>query len=336
MSSNYGKNLKITLFGEAKGLAVGVVIDGLQPGVRIDFGAIDLELKRRRGGNPLTSPSDETDIPVVFSGIRDEVTCGTPVCAALRTSEGAAAETGLPSGGQELYNGYNGFVSGDHLSARAAAGIVFAGALCKQILHARGIRIGSHVLSIGKVRDDSFDKTDINPGTLQCLITERIPLLNPYVRKAIEETVMDAARRRTTLGGVIEAAVTGVPAGLGEPFFDNAESVLSHLLFAIPSVKGVDFGSGFALAEMEGHELGSSAAASEANLAGGFDGGISTGLPVICRAAFRPAQSAPDDADGDLRYDPCSVLRACPVVEAMLAIGVLDLLYSRQARTLSE
>ncbi|MBR4748756.1 MAG: chorismate synthase [Abditibacteriota bacterium] len=330
MSSNYGKNLKITLFGEAKGRAVGVVIDGLQPGVRIDFNAIDLELKRRKGGNPLTSPADETDVPMVLSGLEDGVTCGTPFCAALRTREDCAPD---PEGGipreHDIYKGFNGLVSGGHLSARAAAGIVFAGALCKQILKTRGIGIGAHVLSVGKVRGESFDKTDINPGMLQCLTTERIPLLDPYVREAMEEAVADAARRRTSLGGVIEAAVIGLPAGLGEPFFDNTESVLSHLLFAIPSVKGVDFGGGFGLAEMDAHEIGGAAS----NLSGGVEGGISNGMPLICRAAFAPSLPDPGDPDADLSYDPCAVLRACPVVEAMLAIGVLDILYSKQAKT---
>ncbi|MBQ9359137.1 MAG: chorismate synthase [Abditibacteriota bacterium] len=358
MSSTFGHNLKISFFGEAGSGAAGVVIDGLLPGTEIDMDAVYLELRRRKGGNPLTAPRDEGDTVRIVSGIRNNTTCGTPVCALTESPDDAFSreETCLPRPGHADYTGfikYKGFNNcrgGGLLSPRATAGLVFAGAVCKQVLRARGVLVGSHILSVGQVSDEPFDRLEINQGVLQCLLSERIPLLDPYVRERMEEAVAAAAGDKTTLGGVIEGAVAGIPAGVGEPFFDSVESVLSHLLFSLPVVKGVDFGEGFGLSGMQGHEANDQMYADggkvkfRTNMAGGVIGGISNGMPVICRAAFKPAATVARnqttvnlntfetaDLHSDNGYDPCPVLRACPLVESMLAIGVLDLLSGRQS-----
>ncbi len=328
MSSVIGNNLKISLFGDPDGFCVGVVIDGLETGIDIDMNAVSLELVRRRGLNPLTIPEEEKDVPAVLSGIKNNKTCRTPLCAVIeggeRRSGGIAGIFG--EGPRDLGDG--------DLRIGAVAGIVFAGAVCKQALKTKGIFVGSHILSAGAVKDEAFDRQNISPDILQCLASEKLPLLDPYVRTEIEKEVREAEKQGDSLGGIVEGAIIGVPAGLGRPVFDGVESVLGRLLFSLPSVKGVDFGAGFALAEMKGScaDDGRSRENGEpaSNWWGGTDKGVSNGMNIICRAAFKPSSCKNGKQDTrETFYDPCVALKACPVVEAMLSVGILDMLYCK-------
>jgi chorismate synthase len=243
------------------------------------------------------------------------------------------------------FNGFSDQRGGGHFSGRLTAPLVFAGALAKQILKKDGIFAAAHILSIGKVFDEPFDAVNLNEDMLR-LPDPYFPLINQNMKEPMLEAVKKARASGTSLGGIAECAVTGIPAGAGEPFFDSVESCVSHLLFSIPGVKGVEFGSGFKIASMFGHEandplyMENGHVKAKTNHSGGINGGLTNGMPVIVRAAFRPVSSVAvcqQSVDLDSmqnaelqirgRHDACFVPRAVPAVEAACALAVLDLLW---------
>lgn len=359
MSAIWGNNIKISIFGESHGNAIGINIDGLPSGFEIDMEKIKIEMKRRAPGkNNLSTTRDEEDIPEILSGYFEGKTTGTPLCAIIRNKDTKSKDYSKikdiprPShadySGSVKYLGFNDYRGGGHFSGRITAPLVFAGAICKQILEKKGIVIGVHILSIKDKKDDKFNYTDISKDTLLSLRNKDLPLLNERIDGEIRECILQAKSEGDSVGGVIECATIGIEAGIGAPFFDSVESTLSHLLFSIPAVKGVEFGSGFEITTLFGSEANDEyyykdgGIYTKSNNNGGILGGITNGMPIVFKVAIKPTPSILKEQDTinlktgenvkfkvEGRHDPCIVQRAIPVVEAVTAIGILELLMER-------
>ena len=356
MSSTWGNNIKISIFGESHSDAIGVSIDGLEPGFELNLDDIAFQMARRApGNNEMSTSRHEKDIPEIISGFFNGKTTGTPLCAIIKNTNTRSQDyektKNLPRPGHAdytgfvKYNGFNDYRGGGHFSGRLTAPIVFAGAICRQILEKNGIKIGAHIFQIADVRDKQFDFTDIAEKTLNELRCKALPFLDETKEDAAKQRILSAKNNLDSVGGVIECAVTGLYSGIGNPMFDSVESVLSHLLFSIPAVKGVEFGSGFSFATMLGSEANDSfyydneSVKTKTNNNGGINGGITNGMPVVFRTVIKPTPSIAkkqetidisNERDAEIeicgRHDPCIVQRAIPVVEAVAAIAVYDLL----------
>ena len=355
MADFWGNHIKIALFGESHGPAIGVTIDGIPAGLGLDMDEILFEMSRRAPGKSrVATARKESDMPEILSGVKNNVTTGTAITAVIRNSNQHSSDYGdapdvLRPGhadytGNVRYFGFQDHRGGGHFSGRLTAPIVFAGAVCKQYLRQQNIDIGAHVESIRNVKDERFDPMLQWIPDRDRLRRETIPTLDPAKAAAMEHAVMEARAQGDSVGGVIECAVTGLPAGLGAPFFDSVESVLSHLMFSVPAVKGIEFGLGFENTCLTGSECNDEMTyAGDAvhivtNRSGGVNGGITNGNPVIFRVAVRPTpsiakaqhtvslQSKTNVLTGTGgRHDPCIVPRAVPVIEAMAAIGIAEL-----------
>lgn len=359
MSGMWGNNLKISIFGESHGIGIGVTIDGLPAGIELDLEKIDKEMKRRAPGrNNLSTPRKESDLPEILSGFFEGKTTGVPLTAVIRNSDTRSKDYGklkdlMRPGhadytGNIRYGGFNDYRGGGHFSGRITAPLVFAGAICKQVLDLKGIEIGTHINSIKNVRDKSFDYVNITKEELHKLSLKELPLIDESKEESIRKVILDARKEGDSVGGTIECAVLGIEPGIGNPFFDSVESTLSHLLFSVPAVKGVEFGLGFGITEIYGSESNDSfyydgdKVKTHSNNNGGILGGITNGMPIIFKVAIKPTSSISKEQntinlnekkDETLvvqgRHDPCIVQRAIPVIEAVAAIGVLDLLKGR-------
>jgi len=355
MSSIWNRNLKLSIFGESHGDGIGIVIDGFEAGIKLDFELIMHEMARRKPGNILSTPRSEDDFPNIISGILDGITTGAPICAIIENKNIRSSDYNKfiprPSHADYTafvkYNGFNDIRGGGHFSARITAGLTFAGTLAKQKLAQMGILIAGHILSVGHEKDRCFCDCDFNKDVFYSLNQSELPVLNLYKENIFTQIIKNARDERTSIGGVIELAAIGVPAGIGEPFFDSMESILSHLFFSIPAVKSVEFGAGFSLSKMFGHEANDSPfidkngnISFKTNHNGGINGGISNGMPIISKIGFKPTpsiarmqdtvnletfQNIQTEITG--RHDPAVIVRAVPVAEAAMAIGILDLYY---------
>ena len=242
------------------------------------------------------------------------------------------------------YNGFNDYRGGGHFSGRITAPLVFAGAICKQILESKGIVIAAHVNSIGNIKDKSFLETDINDELLNSFKGKEIPLINTNLEASMREEIMNARSDKDSIGGTIECAILGVKPGVGNPFFDSVESTLAHLMFSVPAVKGIEFGRGFDISKMRGSEandeyyLDGEIIKTRTNNNGGILGGITNGMPIVFNVAIKPTASIFKEQKTvnietmeettlniEGRHDPCIVQRALPVIEAVAAIGILEL-----------
>jgi chorismate synthase len=360
MSGVWGNNLKISIFGESHGNAIGITLSGIPTGIEIDFDKIDEEMKRRAPGkSKLSTARAEKDIPEILSGIFEGKTTGAPLCGIIRNGDTRSKDYGklkdlMRPGhsdytGNVRYDGFNDYRGGGHFSGRITAPLVFAGAICKQILEGMGITIGAHVKSIKDVKDESFDYASISKEDLLNLRNAELPLLDNSKEEAMRNVIVNAKTEGDSVGGVIECALVGIEAGIGDPFFDSVESTLAHLLFSVPAVKGVEFGLGFGITELFGSEANDSFyyegndVKTKTNNNGGILGGITSGMPVILKVAIKPTPSISKEQDTinisskkndklvvEGRHDPCIVQRAIPVVEAVIAIGILDLMKGRK------
>lgn len=360
MSGVWGKNIKLSIFGESHGAALGITIDGLPSGVELDLEYIKKEMKRRAPGNSaLSTPRKEGDVFEILSGFFNGRTTGTPLCAIIRNSNQHSKDyTQLkynvrPSHadytGYVKYKGFNDYRGGGHFSGRITAPLVFAGAVAKQLLKEKGITIGSHIKSIGSIEDDAFDNIEISAASLEELFSEDFPVLNKEVLPEMTGEILEAKKALDSVGGVIETAVINIPAGIGSPFFDSLESELAHIIFSIPAVKGLEFGSGFDITKLKGSEANDEfysdggSIKTRTNNNGGILGGITSGMPVVFKTAFKPTPSIArrqrtvdietlENVDLEIhgRHDPCIVPRAVPVVEAAAALAVLDLIYDEK------
>ena len=359
MSSCFGRFLKLSLFGQSHGEAVGVTIDGFPAGMTIDGDAVSAMMARRApGGKAWATARQEADRPEILSGVLNGRTTGQPLTAIIRSSGQHSEDYGegpdlLRPGhadytGHVRYDGFEDWRGGGHFSGRLTAPLVFAGALCLQYLASKGVRIGAHILSVGPAEDVSFlQRPEADPAALRRM---PLPVLTPGLDTEIERVIAAAKADGDSVGGVVECMADGLPAGLGAPFFDSVESVLSALMFSIPAVKGVSFGEGFGFAALRGSEANDAfrirdgQITTATNHSGGIQGGITNGRPVVFRCAFRPTPSIAKEQDTVSlrtmteaklairgRHDPCIVPRAVPVVEALCAAGLLDLWKERAA-----
>lgn len=356
MSSIIGNKIKVSIFGESHGDAIGVVIDGLPAGHKINFDFVHEEMRRRAPGQDSLSTSRvEKDIPKVLSGIFRERTTGAPLSAIIENNNTKSRDYSelkvklRPSHcdypAMIKYEGYNDYRGGGHFSGRLTALLVFAGAICKEILKEYDVYIGAHIKSIGKIKDDGFDKVNIRKELLQELREDRFPTLNKIISEEMKEEILVVKALGDSIGGVIEGAVINLPVGLGNPMFHSVESVLSHMLFSIPAVKGVEFGEGFNISTLRGSDandqyyIEGEDIKTYSNNNGGILGGITSGMPVTFSVAFKPTPSialpqktvnmetkADDILEIKGRHDPCIVQRAVPVVECVTAIAILDMM----------
>lgn len=355
MSSIYSGRIEISVFGESHGTAIGAVLDGIPAGEKIDFEQVNLQMQRRAPGMSDTATERrESDRPKVISGVLNGYTTGAPICGII---ENEAAEPKSYESLKNLvrpghsdytahvkYRGFNDARGGGHLSGRLTAALTFCGAICRQILERRGVLIGAHIYSIFDVFDDRFG-VETPAGLLRRLSQEIFPVINAEAKGKMVQKILQAKREGDSVGGIIECAVDNVPPGLGDPIFDGIESKLSALVFAIPAVKGIEFGAGFAAANMLGSQnndafvLQGGKISTKTNNHGGILSGISSGMPIVFRCAVKPTSSIAKQQDtvniqinqpakisASGRHDPCIVPRAVPVVEAVSAIAILDFL----------
>jgi chorismate synthase len=357
MSSIWGRHFTIDIFGESHGPKIGAVINGLEPGTVLDFPQIRAFLDRRRAGSEAWSTKrHETDDFELVSGYANGLSTGTPMCvlfhnSAQRSSDyderinrpGHADYTGFIR-----YNGFNDPRGGGHFSGRLTAPLVFAGAVAAQVLAKKGIYAATHIRRIADIEDAAFDPTHITKEQAQSLAEMRFALIDETKREAMEAAIKQAASEGDSVGGIVECAVCGLPAGLGSPMFDTVESRLSSLLFAVPAVKGVSFGSGFGFAQMRGSEANDAYAVedgqvvTETNHNGGVLGGITSGMPLVFQTVIKPTASiSKPQQTVNLktmeqetvvvkgRHDACIVPRAASVIEAAAYICMLDVMMER-------
>ena len=359
MSSYFGKNIHISIFGQSHAECIGVTIDGLPAGEAVDEGAQRAFMLRRAPGRAAESTARcEADEPHIICGLYNGFTCGAPLTAVIKNSDTRSKDYDrlhdLPRPGHAdltaeiKYRGFQDGRGGGHFSGRLTAPLCIAGGICAQILARRGIEIGAHILSIAGINDAPFNALGEAKETLDHVKAEPFPVLDETAGERMREAILAAKAEGDSVGGVVECIVTGIPAGVGSPMFGGLESMLSAALFAIPAVKGVEFGSGFSAALMRGSKhndkiaLDGGKIVTRTNNAGGILGGISDGMPVIFRAAFKPTPSIQklqrtislsamkeEELQITGRHDPCVVPRAVPVVEAAAAIVILDALLER-------
>jgi chorismate synthase len=354
MSGNaFGNRLTVTLFGESHGAAIGCVIDGLAPGLSFDWDEVRREMKRRAPGqNSMSTPRKEADAFEIVSGYFDDHTTGTPLTAIIRNTNQHSRDYGemkykmrpghADYSGYIKYGGFGDYRGGGHFSGRITAPLVFAGALARQVLRKEGITIGSHILSIGSVKDRPFSPMGETKEVLEGLTHEVLPVLEKDRADVMKKEILSAAGEKDSVGGIIECMAVGIPSGWGDPFFDSVESVLSHLLFSVPAVKGVAFGDGFAMAGARGSEMNDAMRMKDGHVTttsnhnGGILGGITNGMPIRFTAAIKPTASIGKEQQTvnmstmtntsisvGGRHDPCIVPRAVPVIEAVMALGLL-------------
>ena len=356
MSGMWGSKIRISIFGESHGNAIGINIDGLPSGLELNLEDIAYEMRRRAPGkSSLSTARSEDDIPEILSGYFNGKTTGTPLCAIIRNTNTRSKDYSLLKdvmrpghadySGNIRYNGFNDYRGGGHFSGRITAPLVFAGAICKQILKEKGITVAAHVKSIKNIKDKSFLDSDVDLAYLESLKTFELPLLDKSIEEAMRKEILEAKEEMDSVGGTIECGVFGINAGVGNPFFDSIESTLAHLLFSVPSVKGVEFGRGFDLTQMRGSEANdelyydNGEVKTKTNNNGGVLGGISNGMPIVFTTAIKPTSSIGKEQNTvnintkedtilkvEGRHDPCIVQRAIPVIEAVTAIAIVELL----------
>lgn len=362
MPYSWGKKIKFDIYGASHDKSVGIRIFGIPAGEKIDMDELSRFMRRRAPGHSeLTSKRCENDIPVFLSGMTDGVTDGKELVidianADVRSSDYETIRT-VPRPGHADYalwfkSGGTAQVSGGgRFSGRMTAPICAAGGVCMQILKRRGIEVCAHIASVCTVFDEAFDPMGESAELFELLHRKSFPVKNNEAGERMKSAILSAAAEGNSLGGTVECMITGVPAGFGGELLDGIESAIASLLFAVPAVKGVEFGAGFSAAEMRGSEnndeyrIQNGRAVPVSNHAGGILGGISTGMPILFRAAFKPVPSiAKEQKSVDLqtmeevtisvhgRHDPCILPRAVPIVEAAAAIAVLDILEGENER----
>jgi chorismate synthase len=350
MKNTFGNNVHITLFGESHGPSVGVVIDGLAPGLPVDEAVISAMLARRGPRGEIATARHEEDRFEIESGVFNGKTTGTPVCIRIPNEDLCSTDYTV---GDRLarpghadvaahykYQGYEDYRGGGHFSGRITAALAAAAGIVIPALEKKGIHIGTHIRCLDGVKDCDF----ANVAEDISLLHTDFPVLDLEVRAQMMERILQAKAAGDSVGGVLETAVVGVPAGVGEPWFDTMEGMLAHVLFSIPAVKGVEFGDGFALADMHGSEANDAWRIGDApytttNHNGGINGGITNGMPLIFRCAVKPTPSIGQEQDSislatgleqkiviNGRHDPCIVPRAVPVIEAAAAVAIYDMI----------
>lgn len=355
MKNTFGQSMTVTLFGESHGPYIGAVLDGLAPGIEIDDEFIAHQLKLRRPSGRISTARVEEDPYMLVSGVYNGKTTGTPLTvlipnSAQHSKDYDAAERVARPGHADYtafckYHGFEDYHGGGHFSGRITAALVAAGAIPMKALKDKGIIIGSHILSLGGVKDRGFENI---PEDIEMLSNLEFAVLDSEAEAPMRAVAEKCAAEGDSVGGVLETVVYGMPAGVGEPWFDTMESILSHALFSIPAVKGVQFGAGFDMADCRGSEFNDPLRIEEGkiftttNNNGGINGGITNGMPITFRCAIKPTPSIYkqqqsvdilNNVNRDLqiqgRHDPAIIHRARVVVDSMVAIVIYDILAAR-------
>ena len=352
MSSTYGERLKLSIFGQSHGPAIGMTLDGIPAGLPVDMDQLNIFLQRRAPGLAATSTSRrEQDSPEFLSGIVDGYTCGAPIAAVIRNTDPHSADY-IPLKDQPRpghadytaeikYKGYQDAAGGGHFSGRLTAPLCIAGGLCKQWLEDKGIRIGAHISVCANIPDEPIYLDWENPDLDQ--IHTDFPVINADSGKRMQEAILQAKEDGDSVGGLIECVVTGLPVGLGDPMFGGMESRLAQIIYGIPGIKGLEFGSGFSGSYLRGSKnndpfyFDGDQVRTRQNFAGGILGGITNGMPLVFQVAVKPTPSIglpqqtisfsrQEDTVLQLtgRHDPCIVPRVVPVIEAAAAIAIFD------------
>lgn len=352
MSSTYGENLKLSIFGQSHGPAIGLTLDGIPAGLPVDADLLQVFLNRRAPGqNDWSTPRREEDRPEFLSGILDGFTCGAPIAAVIynkNTRSGDYANLkDCPRPGhadytaQIKYGGFQDAAGGGHFSGRLTAPLCIAGGLCKQWLEEMGIRINARISALAGIEDAPLDP--IRPETNR--IGADFPVIDPEAGARMREAIAAARAEGDSVGGIVECVITGLPGGLGEPMFGGVESRIAQIVYGIPAVKGLEFGAGFSVSTLRGSQNNDAYTLEDGTLrtltnhSGGILGGITSGMPVLFRAAIKPTPSISRPQQSISlskeeiqtlivkgRHDPCIVPRAVPVVEASAAIAIFDLI----------
>ena len=353
MKNTFGNSVSMTVFGESHGFGVGVVLDGVAPGIEVDEQFIKAQLARRAPSLSTDTARRESDDFQIVSGVFQGKTTGSPLCIMIPNHDQKSKDydygVARPSHADYTafckYHGFEDYRGGGHFSGRVTAGIVAGGAILIGALKKLGIEIGTHILECANLRDKGFYDVKNDISTLQ---NAKFPTLDQKIGQDMTRAIEDAKAHCDSVGGVVETAIVGVPEGVGEPWFDSVEGVLSHALFSIGAVKGVEFGDGFAISKKTGSQANDAMRIKdgevvfESNNNGGVNGGITNGAPIIFRCAVKPTPSiAQEQKTIDFvknedaliavkgRHDPCIVRRICPVVDAIGALCVCDLLAQR-------
>ena len=354
MKNSFGASVSVTLFGESHGPEIGAVIDGLAPGLPVDESFIASQLSLRRPAGKISTARQEADAFRIVSGVFEGRTTGTPLALLIPNADTRSGdyERGPARPGHAdytafaKYHGFEDYRGGGHFSGRLTAALVAAGAIVLPALKAKGVLIGTHIARCAGIDDAPFG--DDLPADLEKLNALPFAVLDEDRGVRMRAAIEEAAARGDSVGGVLETAVTGLPAGVGEPWFDTVEGVLSHALFSVPAVKGVAFGDGFALADMTGSEandpfrMKDGRPVTETNRNGGVNGGITNGMPLVFRCAVKPTPSVSleqrtvNPLTGEEtslriagRHDPAIVHRARVVVDSVTALALCDLLAQR-------
>jgi len=355
MKNSFGNSVTVTLFGESHGAQIGIVIDGMAPGIEIDHDFITSQLSRRRPHGRISTSRREADEYSIVSGVFEGKTTGTPVCILIpncdtRSNDYASTRSFARPGHADYsanckYHGFEDYRGGGHFSGRITAPLVAAGAIAIGALDKKGIHIGTHIKKCAGVCDRSFDNINDDIATLSCM---DFAVLDSDAANKMNDAILAAAAEGDSVGGVLETAITGVDEGVGEPWFDSVESQLAHILFSIPGIKGVEFGIGFDFADKKGSEANDSFCMSNGKIVtatnnnGGINGGITNGMPIVFSCAVKPTPSIYktqatvdfiNEVDVQLslngRHDPAIIHRARVVVDSVSALVLCDMLAMR-------
>lgn len=358
MTFTYGRNIRLTLFGESHGAAVGVTCDGLPAGMEIDEDYMERWLSLRRAWGDISTARREEDRPVILTGVFEGRTNGAPLTVII---ENKAQRSGdyperifRPSHADftacEKLGGFNDYRGGGTFSGRMTAPLVALGAILGKALEENGIYIGTHISRCGEISDEDFDEAggEELKELLLALREKHFAVIDDQKGGEMQELIRQAAAEGDSIGGTLETAVCGLPVGVGAPFFDSLESVIAHLAFAVPGIKGIEFGLGFGFSYLTGSEVNdqlindNGRIMTKSNFSGGINGGISNGMPVIFRTAVRPTPSISkkqqtvdpetmEERELELkgRHDPAIIHRARVVMDSVTAIGLFDLMLER-------
>lgn len=365
MKNNFGTNISMTIFGESHGPCIGITLDGLPAGFKINLERIKEDMEKRKAKGSISTQRHEDDEVEIVSGFFNGYTTGTALTILIQNKNTQSKDYSdiqyrLRPGhadfsAYEKYHGFQDYRGGGHFSGRLTAPIVAAGSICRQILETKNILIGSHIEQLYALHDAPFSNNiDELKKQIQTLNKKEFASLDEQVAQNMEQAILEAKNEQDSIGGILESAIINLPAGMGEPFFDSIESILAHLLFSIPAVKGVSFGAGFQMAAKKGSEANDAfimndTIQTKTNNNGGINGGISNGMPIIIHTCIKPTPSiykAQETVDYKTkesqtlnikgRHDPCILHRARIVVDSMIAFGILDLLMSNNANNILE
>ncbi len=362
MKNTWGNNIQVTIFGESHGLGVGVVVSGLPAGLKIDNDLLNHQMNKRKAYGKISTSRTESDEVIFKSGIFEGYTTGAPCCIWIENQDCQSKdyekvkEIARPSHvdyvADQKYLGYQDYRGGGHFSGRLTAPLVAAGSLAMMFLKQKGIQLGSHLLQVHQIKDDSFStERDVLEKQVEKMNQEYFAVLNEVKREEMKGKISQVKEDNDSVGGIIETVVLNLPIGVGEPFFDSLESRLAHAIFSIGGVKGIEFGLGFQFSNYLGSEANDEMEMKNnqvqhcSNHNGGILGGLSTGMPIHFKTVIKPTASIGKkqktinmkmNRDEELilegRHDPCIVHRARVVVDSVTALVLLDLLIDAQGK----